>query len=244
MTYKRVKCLKKPDRNKRNGILKLVLFALIMLVLTVLFGRPIINAVKDPLAFRNWVEGYGFSGKIIFFLMMYVQTVIAFIPGEPLEIAAGYAFGAVPGLIITMLGQMLGSVTVFLFVRKFGMKFVEVFVTREQIASMRFLRDEKKLEVLTFFIFLTPGTPKDALCYFVGLTPMRLGVWMLISSVARIPSIITSTIGGNALGIGRIPQAVVVFAITFLVSACGYIFYLRYTKKREERQGKNENKQK
>ena len=73
---------------------------------------------------------------------------------------------------------------------------------------------------------------------------MRLGVWMLISSVARIPSIVTSTIGGNALGIGRIPQAVVVFAITFLVSACGYIFYLRYTKKREERQGKNENKQK
>lgn len=243
MTYKRVNCLKIPDKNKRNGILKLVLFALIMLVLTVLFGRPIINAVKDPAAFRNWVEGYGFTGKLMFFLMMYVQTVIAFIPGEPLEIAAGYAFGAVPGLIITMLGQMLGSVTVFLFVRKFGMKLVEVFVSREKIASMRFLKDEKKLEVLTFFIFLTPGTPKDALCYFVGLTPMRLGVWMLISSVARIPSIATSTIGGNALGIGRIPQAIVVFAVTFLISACGYILYLKYTKKREERLSQNEHEQ-
>lgn len=229
--------MKKLDKNRRNGILKLVLFALIMMLLTFLFGRPIIKAVKDPVAFRNWVDGYGFLGKLAFFLMMYIQTVIAFIPGEPLEIAAGYAFGAVPGLIITMLGQMLGSVTVFLFVRKFGMKLVEVFVSREQIASMRFLRDEKKLEVLTFFIFLTPGTPKDALCYFVGLTPMRLGVWMLISSVARIPSIVTSTIGGNALGIGRIPQAVIVFAVTFLFSACGYTLYLRYTKKREERQG-------
>lgn len=243
MTYKRVNYLKIPDKNKRNGILKLVLFALIMLVLTVLFGRPIINAVKDPAAFRNWVEGYGFTGKLMFFLMMYVQTVIAFIPGEPLEIAAGYAFGAIPGLIITMLGQMLGSVTVFLFVRKFGMKLVEVFVSREQIASMRFLKDEKKLEVLTFFIFLTPGTPKDALCYFVGLTPMRLGVWMLISSVARIPSIVTSTISGNALGIGRIPQAIVVFAVTFLFSACGYILYLKYTKKREERLSQNEHEQ-
>jgi len=235
MTYKRVNYLKKLDANKRNGILKLILFALIMLLLTVLCGKPIIRAVQDPAAFRNWVEGYGILGKIAFFLMMYVQTVIAFIPGEPLEIAAGYAFGAIPGLIITMLGQMLGSVTVFLFVRKYGLKLVEVFVSREQIASMRFLKDEKKLEVLTFFIFLTPGTPKDALCYFVGLTPMRLGVWMLISSVARIPSIVTSTIGGNALGIGRIPLAVIVFAATFVFSVCGYILYLRYTKRREEK---------
>lgn len=235
MTYKRVNYLKKPDKNKRNGILKLILFALIMLVMTILFGRPIISAVKDPIAFRSWVESCGFAGKIVFFLMMYIQTVIAFIPGEPLEIAAGYAFGAIPGLIITMLGQMLGSVTVFLFVRKFGTKLVQVFVSREQIASMRFLRDEKKLEILTFLIFLTPGTPKDALCYFVGLTPMRLGVWILISSFARIPSILTSTIGGNALGIGSVPMAAVVFAITFLISACGYIMYLRYTAKRREK---------
>ena len=241
MTHERVKRLKIPDAKKRGGIYKLILFALIMLILTVLCGRPIISAVKDPVAFRSWVDGYGFWGKLVFFLMTYVQTVIAFIPGEPLEIAAGYAFGAVPGLVITLLGQMLGSVTVFLFVRKFGMKLVEIFVSREKIASMRFLRNQKKLEALIFFIFLAPGTPKDAICYFVGLTPMRLGVWMLISSVARIPSIVSSTIGGNALGIGRIPQAILVFTITFAVSACGYILYLSYTKKREEKKGLNEN---
>lgn len=241
MTYKRVKYLKKMDKAKRNGILKLILFALIMLLLTVLCGRPIIDAVKDPDSFRTWIEGYGFRGKIVFFLMMYVQTVIAFIPGEPLEIAAGYAFGAIPGLIITLLGQMLGSVTVFLFVRKFGVKLTEVFVSREQIASMRFLKDEKRLEILTFLIFLTPGTPKDALCYFVGLTPMRLGVWIMISSFARIPSVVTSTVGGNALGLGRLPMAIIVFAATFAVSACGYILYLLYTKKREEKKrGLNE----
>lgn len=234
--------MKKMDKNKRNGLIKLVLFALLMLLLTVLFGKPIIRAVQDPVSFREKIDGFGIWGKAVFFLMMYVQTVIAFIPGEPLEIAAGYAFGAVEGMLITLLGQMLGSMTVFLFVRKFGMKLVEVFVSREDISSMRFLRDEKKLEILTFLIFLTPGTPKDALCYFVGLTPMRLGVWMLISSVARIPSIVTSTIGGNALGLGRLPMAILVFALTFAVSACGYILYLRYTKKREEKKrGLSEN---
>lgn len=226
--------MKKLEANKRNGIIKLVLFALFMLILTVVFGKPIIRAVKDPVAFRSWVESGGIFGKLIFFGMMYIQTIIAFIPGEPLEIAAGYAFGAFGGMIITMLGQMLGSVTVFLFVKKYGMKLVSVFISKEQIASMRFLKNEKKLEILTFFIFLTPGTPKDALCYFVGLTPMRLGPWLLISSVARIPSIVTSTIGGNALGIGKITLAIIVFALTVAVSAIGYFMYLRYSKKREQ----------
>lgn len=226
--------MKKPDQSQRKAIIKIFLFVLVMLILTLAFGKPIIRAVQDPDAFRQWVEGYGLWGKILFLGMMYVQTVIAFIPGEPLEIAAGYAFGAVPGLIITMIGQMLGSVTVFLFVRRYGIKLVEVFVSREQIASVRFLRDERKLEAIVFFVFLTPGTPKDALCYFVGLTPMRLSVWMLISSFARLPSIVTSTIGGDALGIGNTALAVIVFALTFAVSLAGYLGFIRLSRIREK----------
>ena len=34
----------------------------------------------------------------------------------------------------------------------------------------------------------------------MGLTTLRMRDWLWISLVARIPSIITSTIGGNALG--------------------------------------------
>lgn len=227
--------MKKLDAQKKKGVIKLLLFALVMLGLTVAFGKPIVTAVQDPAAFRSRIEGYGVLGKILFLLMMYIQTVIAFIPGEPLEIAAGYAFGAVPGLIITLIGQTLGSITVFLFVKKYGMKLVEVFISREKIASMRFLRDEKKLEAIVFFVFLAPGTPKDALCYFVGLTPMRLSAWLLISSVARIPSVVTSTIGGNALGVGRIPMAIIVFAVTVVISVAGYWLFTRYSKMREKR---------
>lgn len=244
MRIGKVNYLKKPDAAKRKGILKILLFALIMLILTLLFGKPIVSAVQDPVAFRDWVDGYGIWGKIAFFGMMYIQTVIAFIPGEPLEIAAGYAFGALPGLLITLIGQMLGSVTVFLFVKKYGMRLVEVFVSREQIASMRFLRDEKKLETLVFFVFLAPGTPKDALCYFVGLTPMRLSAWIFISSIARIPSVITSTIGGSALGSGKVPMAIIVFSVTVVISVLGYWAFNRYSRMREKRRAEKIEKRK
>ena len=38
-----------------------------------------------------------------------IQVVIAFIPGELVEIAAGYAFGAIPGLILVLIGNIIGN---------------------------------------------------------------------------------------------------------------------------------------
>lgn len=227
---------KNESNSRKRGCFEIAAFLILMAVLTLLAGKPILSAVSDPVAFREKIQAYGWAGRLIFLLMMFVQTVIAFIPGEPLEIAAGYAFGAWEGTLLSVTGQAAGSVCVFLFVRKFGVKLVEVFVSREKINSLRFLKNEKKLETLVFFVFLMPGTPKDALCYFAGLTPMRLSVWLLISSVARLPSVITSTIGGNALGFGRMGLAAIVFACTMAVSAAGYFVYGRVMAARARRQ--------
>ena len=76
-----------------------------------------------------------------------------------------------------------------------------------------------------------PGTPKDMLCYFAGLTDMKPGVWALISSLGRIPSVITSTIGGDALGTKNYWFAIGVFAVTLLFSAVGLLLYNYICKK-------------
>lgn len=48
---------------------------------------------------------------------------------------------------------------------------------------------------------MVPGTPKDLLCYFAGLTDLSWGKWLLLCTVGRLPSVLTSTIGGDALGV-------------------------------------------
>ena len=53
--------------------------------------------------------------------------------------------------------------------------------------------------VLTFVLMTIPGTPKDLLTYFVGLTDMKLGTFLLISLVGRLPSVLSSTVGGHLL---------------------------------------------
>lgn len=78
---------------------------------------------------------------------------------------------------------------------------------------------------------MIPGTPKDILTYFIGLTPMKLSVWLLITATARIPSVITSTIGGDALGMENYKFAIIVFIITAVISIAGILIY-RYIQKR------------
>lgn len=195
-------------------------------------GRPMIQFVSDPEKFRNWVNESGIWGRICFVLMVMFQVIVAFVPGEPLEIGAGYAFGTFEGTLLCIVGITLGSIIVFELVRKFGIKLVEVFFTFEKIKSAKFLQDEKKLALITFLMFFLPGTPKDLLTYVLGLSKVKRTDLLILAGVARLPSIITSTVGGSLLGTEKYLFAVIVFGITFLISAAGWIIYNRKTNKR------------
>lgn len=221
---------------KQRKIISLSLIALFLIISGLIcwfVGRPMLKFVSEPEQFRSWVDGHGLSGRLAFVGMVILQVFIAVIPGEPLEIGAGYAFGIWEGTLLCMAGTLIGSILVFLFVRRFGVKAVAVFFSREKIHSLRFLRNKKKLNLWIFIIFAIPGTPKDLLCYFAGLTEMKLTTWILISAVARIPSIVTSTVGGDALGVQNYLFAIIVFVATMLISAIGILIYHRISRRND-----------
>ena len=213
----------------------LCLFLLLSLLIFWFAGRPLIRFAQEPERFRQWVDQQGLWAHVLFTGMVILQVIVAVIPGEPLEIAAGYAFGAVEGTLLCVLGTFIGGILVFLLVRRFGLRAVEVFFPPEKLQKPRFLHNERRLSQWVFFIFFLPGTPKDVMCYFVGLTSMPLRTWALISAVARLPSIITSTVGGNALGMGEYTFAVVVFAATLAISGLGMLLYRTVCSARERR---------
>ena len=214
----------------------IAIFILFTLAVSWFVGRPLIRFVRQPEQFRAWVQGHGLLGQLAFLGMTVLQIVIAIIPGEPLELGAGYAFGFWRGTLLCEIGILLGGLLVFLFVRRFGVKAVEVFFPREKIESLRFLHNEKRLALWVFILFFSPGTPKDIMTYIVPLTPMKLSTFLLLSTVARLPSVVTSTIGGNALGTGKLTFALIVFSATALISALGILIYRRICKRSEARQ--------
>ena len=213
---------------KRKKIISIACVTIFILMSAAVFwfvGRPMLEFVSQPEKFRAWVNGHGIWGRVAFSAMMAMQIIIAIIPGEPLEIGAGYAFGIFEGTALCLIGVLIGSIVVFYFVRYFGVKAVEVFYPREKIQSLKIMQNQKKLNTLTFILFLIPGTPKDLMTYVIGLTTMRLSTWILITGIARIPSIITSTVGGDALGVQNYQFAILVFAVTIIVSIIGLLVY-------------------
>lgn len=225
------------EKKKKRLVTMLIVLALCLMgVATVLVGKPLVQFAKEPEHFRAWVESKGIWGQMAFMGMVIFQVLVALIPGEPLEIAAGYAFGALEGTILCMIATTLGGTLVFLLVRKWGTRVLELYFSKEKIESLKFMQDTPKVKILAFFLMFLPGTPKDLISYFMGLTKIKLWEWVLLSTVARIPSIVTSTIGGNALGGQDYIFALIVFAVTFLISAVGMAVYHQYTKRNKAKQ--------
>lgn len=217
------------DRRKRcwAGIGLLVLVVVLSAVIWKFVGKPMVKFASDPAGFRQWVERNGWRSRFLFMGMVIFQVVVAAIPGEPFEIAAGYAFGVVEGTILSIAGAAIGSILTFCLVRRFGMKLVRIFFTEEKINSVKFLKTSQKRDFVFLVIYMLPGTPKDLLGYFAGLTDMPFLVYLLICTFGRFPSVITSTIGGNALGSKRYGAALIVFAVTLAVSGIGLVIYNR-----------------
>ena len=230
------------------SIVSLIVMAVIFVLIALFIGKPLIQMLQNPQEFRAWIDSKGPWSRLIFIGIMCLQVVIAVIPGEPIEIAAGYSFGAIQGMLICLVGAAVSSAIVFGFTKLWGIKMVEAFVSREKIQSLKFIKDSKRLDLLIFILFFIPGSPKDLLTYFIGLTPMKLRTFLLISTVARIPSVITSTIGGNALGLENYKFAIIVFIVTGVISLIGIVVYNRISahhtkmdKQKEAEQAKIDN---
>lgn len=210
-------------RRKWLSGISLAVVAVIAILATVFIGRWLGSFSDD--SFRDYIRSFGPAGWLVLLGLQFLQVFIALIPGELLETGAGYAFGPVWGTLICYAGVAMASSLVFLLTRRFGVKLVEVFISREKINQLSFLRTERKRNTLVFVLFLIPGTPKDLLTYFVGLTDMKLGSFLLISLLARLPSVLSSTAGGHLLGEENYVGALWLYGITGAVSVAGLLIY-------------------
>lgn len=210
---------------KAVAVLSVVIFVLFCAAVGYFVGVPMVRLAEDPAQFQALVDSYGIWGRLIFVGMVVLQVIVAFIPGEPIELAAGYAFGFLEGSLLTLAGFVVGSWLVFALVRKFGVKLVEVFFSPEKIHKFSFLKNPKKTRTIAFLLMLIPGTPKDFLSYFAGLTQLTLKQWLLIVVVGRVPSLITSTATGAAAGQQNYMLSAVMLAVTLLLTLAGILYY-------------------
>lgn len=212
-------------RRKAVALMSLILVLILCLWLTWVLYRKLKAVGGTPEDFKSFIDTFGVSGWLVALGIQILQVIVALIPGEVVEIGMGYAFGAVQGTVLCMAGVAIASTVVFLLTKRFGVRLLELFFPREKIDGLRFINSEQKLDRMVFILFFIPGTPKDLLTYFVGLTRMRLSQFLAISLIARIPSVVSSVIGGNLISSRNYVAAAILFAITGAVSLLGMLLY-------------------
>ena len=140
----------------------------------------------------------GHFGVIILILFQILQTVIAPIPGEVIQIAGGYLYGIPLGTIYNLIGLIIGSAIAFYFTKFIGREFVENLIKKKKLKWITDIMESKKFEIILFIIFIVPGLPKDFMIYVAGLTALKPTRFFNILILSRLPWIIVSaSVGSN-----------------------------------------------
>jgi uncharacterized membrane protein YdjX (TVP38/TMEM64 family) len=182
------------------------------------------DILHDPHRLKELIASFGPYSPLAFIIIQILQVVVAPIPGGPIEFLGGYLFGIKAGLLYSMIGLILGSWLAFSLARIFEKWAVEKFVSAEHRKKFDYLIGHEGV-ILSLLLFLIPCFPKDALCYILGLTPMHLGIFLLVSTVGRIPGTLMATLQGAKAFDQQYETLLILLGFSTLLILVFYIYH-------------------
>jgi len=213
-------------KNKNLQTIKIFWLLIVILIVIglIIYLFPIIKNLATPQGqndFRNIIKNSGIKGFFILLLLQISQIFLFILPGEPLEILAGMCYGGVWGTIFILFSVCITTTIIFYLVRKYGKDFIYNFFKEEQIEKIeksKWFQNPKNIEYVLVILFMIPGTPKDLLIYIGGLLPIKPSRFIIISTFARLPSIISSTLAGANAIEGNWKMMIILYIIPLIIA--------------------------
>lgn len=184
--------------------------------------------------FSGWAGDLGVAGFVVFVLVYAIATVL-FVPGWPLTVGAGFAFGLISGTAAVSAGSTCGAALAFLAGR---------FIARERIerwsaSNRRFQAIDRAIGKegwkLIFLLRLSPVIPFNVSNYFYGITAVKFWPYVLASWAGMLPGTVLyvylgsigkarfAPVGGEAstlkwilLGAGLVATVLVTIWVTWI----------------------------
>lgn len=180
--------------------------------------------LKDKERFKEFLDSFGPLAQIVFVLLHIIQVIIFMIPGEIIEAAGGYVFGAWRGILLSLIGINIGVSILFLLTKKYKESLVNKLIPKSFREQFQKILSTKKLTLIVFLIYLLPGIPRDGLVLICGLSKIDFKNFMFYSTLGRMPALIMSSYYGQNIALGN--KGIVIMATVIIVSifAIGVIF--------------------
>jgi uncharacterized membrane protein YdjX (TVP38/TMEM64 family) len=215
----------------RKDILKLlVLLLLIAAGIFFFIHFDLQSFFSDRTKLITFLEGFGPVSVFVFIGIQILQVLLAPIPGEVTGFIGGYIYGVTLGTLYSTIGLTLGSWLAFTLSRTLGLPFVERIVSPKIINQYDHIMTHQGPWV-AFLLFLIPGFPKDALCYVLGLSHIRIGVFLVISTVGRLLGTLMLSVQGSFLRNNQDTTFLVVMSASIIIAAVAYFFGKRWYKR-------------
>ena len=182
------------------------------------------NSLYSPHRLKKLILSYGAYSPLAYILLQVLQVIVAPIPGGAIEFLGGYLFGVNAGFVYSMIGLILGAAVAFGLARVFERVAVERFVSPQTRKKFDYLVGHEGV-ILSFLLFLIPGFPKDALCYILGLTPMHWGIFLVISTIGRIPGTLMACLQGAKAFDHQYKTLIILSGVSALMLLAFYIYH-------------------
>ena len=165
--------------------IKAVLTVLLLAaVVTIAFFLPVRQWFME---FESYVKSLGAIGPVVV-ILVYVLCTVLFIPGSLITVGAGTLFGLKTGFVVVVLGANLGALCSFLLARTFLREKVATWAAANpkfRSLDQAIGREGFKMVLLTR---LSPVFPFVLLNYFLGLTAVRTGAYILANLIGMLPA--------------------------------------------------------
>ena len=211
------------DRKKK--ILKLILFACSLGLVATVTHLSGLDRYLDQERLRAWIDRFGLFGPL-FYVLLFALAPSLFVPGLPITIAGGVAFGPVWGTVYASIGSTLGAAIAFLVSRYFARGPVKELLGPRLIAIDEGV--EKRGWIFVAVTRLIPLFPYNLLNYAFGLTRIRFLEYLVTSWICMLPATAAIVVfSSSLLGVlrGKVPKELIIGVVLLLVSASIPFFY-------------------
>ncbi|MDO4860549.1 MAG: VTT domain-containing protein [Bacillota bacterium] len=213
--------------NKVSAVLKLSLFLVIILGIPAyiyFFQHDWIDTLKNYDEVVAALREYKTESALIYIGAMVLQIVISIIPGQVLQLAAGYLYGFWLGLIFSLIGSIIGAFITYFFAKIIGKDAIHVLFGEKKINDVLSHMNSRRAVAIVFLIYLIPGLPKDICNYVAGLSELKFRPFIIISTLGRTPGIMGSLIIGRQVMHANYTSAVVIGIVAVILFILGIIF--------------------
>ena len=214
------------EKKNEFKIVRILMTIAIVILISVFIWQmaPLIMKLSTPegrIYFKHKINQMGFTGVMMLVGLQVLQILLVILPGEPVEVLAGMCYGVWGGYLFITISVLITNIIIFFTVRKLGKKYLYNFFQKEKVDKImksKLFKKSRNIELVLFMIFFLPGTPKDLFVYIGGLLPVKPVRFILIATLARFPSVITSTMVGAHISNGNWKTSLVIYAVTFVVA--------------------------